>query len=377
MQPTNESRTKVAAVRIVPRTPDDAERRGHGPAFRADYAALLMNSAVMRGIKEIIDEVADSSATVLIRGESGVGKDVIARAIPAASKRPDQPFVKLNCAALPAELLESELFGHERGAFTGAYQRKLGKFEYANGGTLFLDEIGELPLGLQAKLLHVLQDCEFFRIGGRELIHVDTRVIASTNRNLEAALTTGHFREDLYYRLNVVEIHVPALRERKEEIPGLVRHFIDKYRSQAKKEVLVTPEVMQLFVDYDWPGNVRELENLVRRLTVLGHVPNLYDSILGFLTSARSRRRTPEPPGVEEKPSVEPVAAAIRAPRSTPEDRPGLKEIARQAAREAEARALLEVLNRVRWNRLEAARLLKISYKTLLAKISACGLDAT
>src|SRR5262249_51019230 len=211
------------------------------------------------------------------------GKDLAARAIVQVSKRPDQPFVKVNCAALPSELLESELFGHEKGSFTGAYQRKLGKFEFANRGTLFLDEIGELPLALQAKLLHVLQDREFFRLGGRQLIQVDTRVIASTNRNLEEALTNGLFREDLYYRLAVVEVWVPPLRERREEIPGLVAHFQEKFRAQLGREVEVPAEAMEAFQTYHWPGNIRELENLVRRLIVLRHVPAMYEAILAHL----------------------------------------------------------------------------------------------
>src|SRR3972149_2625747 len=175
------------------------------------YTPFLAQSAPMIKVRQEIEQVADTDVTVLIGGESGVGKEVVAKTIHAASPRRDRPFVKVNCAALPADLLESELFGHEKGAFTGAYRRKLGKFEFANHGALFLDEIGELPLGLQAKLLHVLQDQEFSRLGGREVIRVDTRVIASTNRDLEAALAAGQFREDLYYRLNVVELEVPGL----------------------------------------------------------------------------------------------------------------------------------------------------------------------
>src|SRR5947208_15937078 len=189
--------------------------------YTTEYVPLLEGSPAMREIRTLIESVADTDATVLIRGESGVGKDLVARSIHAASNRANGPFVKVNCAAIPQGLLESEFFGHEKGAFTGAHRRKPGQFEYANTGSLFLDEIAELPLALQAKLLHVLQDFRFTRVGGNGVIDVDARVIAATNRDLERAIDRGEFREDLYYRLNVVEIHVPPLRERREEIPVL------------------------------------------------------------------------------------------------------------------------------------------------------------
>jgi transcriptional regulator with GAF, ATPase, and Fis domain len=316
----------------------------------------------MRAIREIIVQVADTNATVLIRGESGVGKELVARGIHHASQRSDQPFVKVNCAALPAELLESELFGHEKGAFTGAYRRKLGKFEYANKGTLFLDEIGELPLALQAKLLHVLQDHEFSRLAGREAIRVDARVIASTNRNLEVALTAGQFREDLYYRLNVVEIQVPPLRERRQDILGFVTYFLEKFQRQYGREVTLPAEVLECFMQYPWPGNIRELENIVRRLVVLGNVRQIHEEILARLQAKQPDRS--EVVGGEE----------ISAPHPTSGSSMGLREISRRAAREAERRAIQEALERVHWNRTEAARLLKVSYKTLLTKIAECRL---
>ena len=296
---------------------------------------------------------------MLIRGATGVGKELVARAIHAASPRCDRPFMKVNCAALPSELLESELFGHEKGAFTGAYRRKPGKFEFANKGTLLLDEIGELPLALQPKLLQVLQDQEFSRVGGRELIRVDTRVIASTNRNLEEALAAGQFREDLYYRLNVLEIRVPPLRERREEIPVLVDHFLEKFHGQYGQKVKLPPEAIECFTDYPWPGNVRELENIVRRLVVLGNVRQIQDEVLASLRTPQSERTE-----VADGPSSPPREQAAT----------GLREIARRAAREAERRAIQEILDRVGWNRSEAARLLKISYKTILSKITECGL---
>jgi two-component system response regulator AtoC len=267
--------------------------------------------------------------------------------------------VKVNCAALPAELLESELFGHEKGAFTGAYRRKLGKFEFANKGTLFLDEIGELPPPLQAKLLHVLQDHEFSRLGGRDLIRVDTRIIASTNRDLEAALSTGQFREDLYYRLNVVEIRVPPLRERREEIPVLVDVFLEQFQQQYGREVTLLPDTIHCFTEYPWPGNVRELENVMKRLVVLGKVGKIQEQLVSGLRNNHANGSNTA--GPEETPtSLEPSL--------------GLRELSRRAARAAERKAIQEVLEQVRWNRSEAARVLKISYKTLLTRITECGL---
>src|SRR5437667_11186835 len=197
-----------------------------------DHAPLLEGSPQMRAVRTVIENIADTDATVLIRGESGVGKDLVARAIHAASPRCDGPFVKVNCAAIPLELLGSEPFGHEKGAFTGAHRRKPGQFEYANKGTIYLDEIAELPLALQAKLLHVLQDFRFSRVGGHEVIDVDIRVVAATNRDLERAMARSEFREDLYYRLNVVEIRIPPLRERKEEIPLLASSFLSRFNAQ-------------------------------------------------------------------------------------------------------------------------------------------------
>jgi two-component system response regulator AtoC len=368
---------KPASIRII--HPDSAARSWE--PSRPDHRNLFAHSDSMRAIRRIIEEIADSSATVLVRGESGVGKDLIARAIPGASRRPEQPFVKVNCAALPSELLESELFGHEKGAFTGAYQRKQGKFEFAQHGSLFLDEIGELPLPLQAKLLHVLQDREFFRIGGRELIQADTRIIASTNRDLQAALRLGQFREDLFYRLNVVEIHVPPLRDRREEIPALVEHFLAKFAQEGGRRVEVPPTMMKLFIEYHWPGNVRELENLVRRLVVLGHVNRVHEEIVSTLSGAHARPAAVWN-GIERREaSLNGHAAGTHATNGHGPAAPGsadalgLRQIARRAAFEAEKKAVAEVLHRVRWNRKQAARVLKVSYKTMLLKIAECGLD--
>jgi two-component system response regulator AtoC len=313
----------------------------------------------MQPIRDLIMKVASTNTTVLLRGESGTGKEVVARAIHKASSRVNKQFLKVNCAALPGELLESELFGHEKGAFTGAYRQKPGKFEAAHQGTLLLDEIGEMPLRLQAKLLHVLQDGEFSRVGGEKIIDTDVRLIAATNRDLEASMRAHQFREDLYYRLNVIEIRVPPLRERREEVAGLVDHFLKKFNAQYGRAVDIPTDTMRVFVDYHWPGNIRELENAVKRVVVLGTARPVHVEMLGNLNRG-PRMLTP---GV-------PAMATIVSP-----DAPiSLKDIARQAAREAERVAIKEVLDRVHWNRAKAARLLQISYKALLYKIVQCGL---
>jgi two-component system response regulator AtoC len=306
-------------------------------------------SPQMRSILTIIDQIADTDATVLVRGESGVGKDLVARAVHARSTRRHGPFVRVNCAAIPSGLLESEFFGHEKGAFTGAVQRKLGRFEFANQGTIYLDEIGDLSLELQAKLLHVLQDFRFSRVGGHASIEVDARVIAATNRDLEAAMARLEFREDLYYRLNVVELRIPPLRERREEIPELATWFLDRFNLQYGRQKRLAPETRSLLNEHPWPGNVRELENTVRRMVVLADGEQEFAALV-----ANSRRR---------------CAPARLIPAGE-----GLRDIARRAAREAERTALAEVLERVRGNRLAASRILRVSYKTILNKITEYGL---
>ena len=325
----------------------------------SDALLGLCNSGKMQPIRDLVAKVAATNTTVLLRGESGVGKEVVARAIHKASPRASRQFLKVNCAALPGELLESELFGHEKGAFTGAYRQKPGKFEAADQGTLLLDEIGEMPLRLQAKLLHVLQDGEFSRVGGEKIIGTDVRLIAATNRDLEASMRMHQFREDLYYRLNVIEIRIPPLRERREEIPVLVDHFLRKFNAQYGRTVDVPAETLRAFVDYQWPGNIRELENAVKRIVVLGSARPVHVEMISNLNGARLAAR----PGV--------VALETR---SNPEAPISLKDIARQAARDAERVAIKEVLDRVHWNRAKAARLLQISYKALLYKIVQCGL---
>src|SRR6187455_211179 len=246
------------------------------------------DSPAMRSVALIIEQVADSDVTVLIRGESGVGKELVARAIHQRSTRRTKPFVKVNCAALPAELLESELFGHEKGAFTGAATTRIGKFEFAQHGTIMLDEIGEMPQALQAKILHVLQDREFTKLGSNRSVEVDVRVIAATNRDLEQMMRQGTFREDLYYRLQVIEVHIPPLRERREEIPQLIEFFLLKFASVYHRPALRPSLVLQeALLSYDWPGNIRELENMMKRFVVLQD-ETLILAELGRLRNARA-----------------------------------------------------------------------------------------
>jgi len=355
--------------------------------------ALLGGSRAMAEVRELIDRVADTDVTVLVRGESGTGKELVARALYASSHRRDKPFVKVNCAALPAELLESELFGFERGAFTGAIQHKPGKFEFANHGTMFLDEVSEMSPALQAKLLQVLQDGEFARLGGKADVRVDVRVIAATNRDLERAVAAGDFREDLFFRLNVVGITLPPLRERLEELPLLASFFLKKYAVRYNKPLIeISPDTLALFAAHDWPGNVRELENLIKRAVVLGTEATIQKD-LQQAAAARARTITPAvrapvpaspasvaAPLVAPRPAIAPVAAAAVLPALlddvvTADGRCSLKDVSRHAAREAERVLILRMLQHTRWNRKEAAEILGISYKALLYKIKENGLD--
>ena len=308
----------------------------------------------MLEVRKVIEQTAQVDITVLICGETGTGKDLVARAVHHHSFRQRRPFVKVNCAAVPRELLESELFGHERGAFTGAHQLKIGKFEAADTGTMFLDEIGDLHPALQGKLLHVLQDGEFSRVGGRSTIKVDVRIIAATNQDLEKAVAAGRFREDLYYRLNVIQIVVPPLRERPEEIPRLVNYFSERHSKLFNRAgFAIPPHVMEHLTRQTYPGNVRELENLVKRKIVLN------DPLL-------TRATVPQVKHEENAHATGPVPAQALS----------LKQIARDAALAAEREAIGRVLEQTRWNRVKAAKLLKISYRALLYKIKQAGLES-
>ena len=359
---------------------------------QSKYKMLFGHSERMAEVQDLIERVADTDVTCLIRGESGTGKELVARALCSSSLRRDKPFVKVNCAALPTELLESELFGFERGAFTGAIQHKPGKFEFANHGTMFLDEIGDMSFPLQAKLLQVLQDGEFSRLGGKHDVHVDVRVVAATNQDLEQAVAAGTFREDLFFRLNVVCINMPPLRERREEVPILVDYFLKKYSVQYNKPCVdLSADTMRLLMDYDWPGNIRELENLIKRTVVLGSEAPIRKEIAHGIAIAAQRQASV----VSRQPSVAP---AIRNPQSaivpvvgsgptaplTPTEiacaaaaagNYSLKDISRTAAREAERELIFKMLQQTRWNRKETAEILGISYKALLYKIKENGLD--
>jgi two-component system response regulator AtoC len=271
------------------------------------------------------------------------------------------PFVKVNCAALPDELLESELFGYEKGAFTGAVGRKQGKFETAHKGTIFLDEIGEMTPPLQAKLLQVMQDSEFTRLGGNKEVHVDVRVVCATNRRLEEMVRSGTFREDLFFRLNVVNVVIPPLRERREEIPALVEHFMRRFRVRyGKPDVEISERLLRAFDDHPFPGNVRELENMIKRVVVL----ESEDSILAEILQPAARAAESGRSLLEWIEQVEETAGEIP-----------LREVGRRAALEAERETIGRVLHLTNWNRKQAASLLGVSYKTLLQKIRGCGLE--
>jgi two-component system response regulator AtoC len=350
-----------ATLRKVLETRDLADERERLLAeLEQDDRGAVWHGEAMRRVREVIEQVAPVSVTVLIQGESGVGKEVVARALHRASPRASRAFVKVNCAALPEELLESELFGYERGAFTGAASRKPGKFEVADHGTIFLDEIGEMSPGLQAKLLQVLQDGSFARLGGNREIRVDVRVLCATNRPLAQMVAAGDFREDLFHRLNVVDLAIPPLRERREEIPVLVENFLRRFALRyGKRERRPSAALMRALDRYPFPGNIRELENLVKRIVVL----ESEEPVLGELLSGdRLRRRASRLASLIE----EFAATAGQVP---------LKEVGRLVALEAEREAIDRVLLRTQWNRKQAARILGVSYKTLLQKIRECGLE--
>ncbi len=343
----------------------------------SDFTGLFGTSPKMEEVKHTIEQVADTNATVLIRGESGTGKEVVARLVYAQSSRRDKPFVKVNCAAIPHELLESELFGYEPGAFTGANRQKPGKFDQANNGTLFLDEISEMHPALQAKLLHVLQDGEFSRLGGKRDIAVDVRVLAATNKPLERAVEEGVFREDLFYRLNVITIHIPPLRERREEIPVFLDYFLRKYSEYyGKSPAPFSDYAVGRMMEYNWPGNIRELENLVKRYVIVGNEPQI---IRELETHKPIIVATAEPAVPWAMKDHEPGGARAAAdppnngarPAVNNMEMPSLLEIGRRAAMQAEREAIERVLAQTRWNRRQAARILKISYKALLNKLKA------
>jgi sigma-54 specific flagellar transcriptional regulator A len=315
-----------------------------------DEIVIAGKSQAIQRIIELSEKLSKANSTVLIMGESGTGKELFAKLIHQKSSRNSKPFIPVNCAAIPSELLESELFGHEKGAFTGATFMRPGRFELANGGTIFLDEIGDMPLHLQVKLLRVLQERSFERVGGTKPLKVDVRIIAATNRNLEAEVKEGRFREDLYWRLNVVPIVIPPLRERKEDIPVLCDYFVDKFASIFGFKIKLKQEIMELFLNYNWPGNVRELENLIERLYVLSEGTEIeIDDIperIRFYENAFSRDLIPE--------ELNPFTAGI-----------DLNEV----LREYEKKLILHALNLHNWVKSRAAKYLNINRTTLIEKM--------
>jgi len=315
-------------------------------------AVVFGRSEGMQELRQRLDKVAGANVPVLIQGESGTGKDIIARMIHLLSPWKSGPFVKVNCPAIPGTLLESELFGYEKGAFTGAFGMKPGRVELAHRGTLFLDEISELDLGLQSKLLQLLQDGQFCRIGAQEDKKVEVRVVCATNRHLEQEIESGTFRQDLFYRINVVNLYLPPLRERREDIEDLVMYFLDYYnRKYNCRARALSPELMALLQKYHWPGNIRELENLVKRYVILGNE----EVISSDLVTREQEMFNPD--------------INFDGPIS-------LKKLTRQAVRELERKVILKVLQANHWNRKQAARALSISYRALLYKIRDAGLPS-
>jgi DNA-binding NtrC family response regulator len=327
--------------------------RPEEPSVRGRFR-LVGQSAAIRQIYAVVEKVANTPSTVLITGESGTGKELIARALHENSSRHAGPFIKINCAAIPKTLMESELFGYEKGAFTGAVGAKPGRFELAHGGTLFLDEIGEIPVEMQVKLLRVLQESEFERVGGIKTIKVDVRLVTATNRDLLQDISAGSFREDLYYRLNVVPIHIPPLRERREDIPLLVEHFLAKFNDRLKKQIgSVSADAISRMVSHHWPGNIRELENLMERTMLFCERPEIGVSDL--------------PPEIGGLP-----AAAAASPAGA-----SLKEAVRAETERVERELIQKALDETGGNVTQAARKLKISRKSLQTKMKELGLRTT
>lgn len=317
---------------------------------KSQYDQLIGDGPGMLQIKAVIEQVADSELTVLIRGESGTGKEIVARMLHNLSSRKSGPFVKVNCAAIPRELLEAELFGHEKGAFTGAHKTKQGRFELADKGTIFLDEIGDMPLELQSKLLQVLEQYEFMRVGGVKTIKVDTRILCATNRDLEKALKETTIREDLFYRLNEVSVNLPPLREMKEDIPLLIEHFLQKYYPMYNKEYRpLSPTAQELLQNFDWPGNVRQLENIIKQIVVREDENVVLDTIKGQRSES-----TPSP-----------VLTGSHSDQKTF----SLKKRVGAAIAAEEKTLISGALTKTNWNRRKAAQLLDISYRSLLYKI--------
>lgn len=324
----------------------------------------------IRRVKELIDHVAATGLNTVITGESGVGKEVVAQNLYQRSPRLGKPFIKINCAALPEGLLESELFGYEKGAFTGADQKRKGKFQLAHGGVLLLDEIGDMSMALQAKLLHVLQSGEFAPLGSEQEVKTDTWVIAATNHDLKQEISEGKFREDLYYRLNIIKIHISPLRERIEDVPPLIEYYIGEYASQLGSANIERPSeaVIKRMMQYSWPGNVRELQNVLKRMLVLGDCDKIVDEL--FIDSTL-------PAHASSETSVAGTGAGglrslidFGGNDFMNEKSFSLKSVKKKATDRVEKEVIAYVLGKTDWNRSKASKILKVSYKTLLNKIT-------
>ncbi len=330
-----------------------------------NWANFIGDSQAMQKVKEVIEQVADSELTVLIRGESGTGKEIVARSLHQLSSRRSKPFLKVNCAAIPRDLLEAELFGYEKGAFTGAHKTKQGRFELAHKGTIFLDEIGDMPLELQSKLLQVLEQQEFIRVGGVQTIHVDVRIICATNRNLEQAIKEQGFRDDLFYRLNEITIFLPPLRNRPEDVPLLVTHFLQKYNDLYGKSLTeLSQPVMDKLQSFHWPGNVRQLENMIKQIVVRGE-----ESIINDLIDSSAVNVLPSDSSYPVRQTVTEQVNPSSENNDDDEHTYSLKVRIGKKVAEEEKKLIAEVLNKTNWNRRKAADMLQISYRSLLYKI--------
>jgi transcriptional regulator with PAS, ATPase and Fis domain len=325
------------------------------------YQIIFSNSSQMNKIRTIIDEIAKTDITVLIKGETGTGKEMLAQVIHSNSPRKEKPFVKVNCAAIPKSLLESELFGFDKGAFTGAYFKKPGKFELANGGTILLNDIGEIDVSIQAKLLEVLQDGMFSRLGGDGEVIVNTRVITTTKDHLEKSMMEGHFREDLFFRVNVINITLPPLRERKDQILPLSQYYLDFYKKKYGRNIpSFSSKAVHAFKEYPWPGNIRELENMVKRIVIFGEEDLVLEDLM---SRSENNGKSSEPFNNGSSNST------------TGGENFNLKDAGKRAAEEAEKEIIQNTLQETHWNRKKAAQLLHVSYKALLNKIQKYHLD--
>ena len=377
-KPINPEKLRKTLKMAVDRTPQPSPPQTERAGAPGNKPMFFGASPYMRELQTRLRTIGWSEAPVLIRGETGVGKEVLARALHAQSPRAKKTFLKLNCAALPSELVESELFGYERGAFTGAFQKKPGMFELAEGGTILLDEIGDMDFKLQAKLLQVLQDQEFQRLGGRDTVSVDVRIIAATHRDLEKAIIENTFREDLFYRMSVVNVHMPPLRQRKEDVLAIAEFLLKKHTSSGTPIAEIPVSLQQVFLDYNWPGNIRELENVIRNFLIFRDA----DLVARELYAKMDRNPHPVTKPIERSSSNAsfdassnghslPLAAImpVSVGSFNPQNAASILEEVTKAKQEAERAAIRAALKSTNWNRKQAALVLNIDYKALLYKM--------